>query len=73
VTDDTPKSTKEQLKELPLMIKKKANSVFRKKMLYKRVPILNWLPKYSSQDAVGDVIAGVTVGECTTHKHPIKS
>lgn len=62
LTDDTPKSTKEQLREIPLLMKKKASNIFRKKMLYKRVPILNWLPKYTSQDAIGDAIAGVTVG-----------
>jgi hypothetical protein len=45
------------------MIKKKANNIFRKKMLYKRVPILTWLPKYTTEDAIGDAIAGVTVGE----------
>lgn len=62
VTDNTPKSTKEQLKEIPEFIKKKAKSICRKKILYKRVPILNWLPKYSSEDAVGDLVAGFTVG-----------
>lgn len=33
-----------------------------KKMLHKRLPILSWLPKYNSQDAVGDLVAGITVG-----------
>ncbi|XP_065371266.1 sodium-independent sulfate anion transporter-like [Calliphora vicina] len=37
-------------------------SVFRKKILYKRLPILTWLPKYSAADAIGDLIAGITVG-----------
>lgn len=36
--------------------------LFRKKTLYKRVPILNWLSRYSKQDAIGDFIAGLTVG-----------
>lgn len=31
-------------------------------MLFKRVPVLNWLPKYRMDDAVGDLIAGITVG-----------
>lgn len=35
---------------------------FRKKNLYKRLPILTWLPKYNTADAVGDLIAGITVG-----------
>ncbi|XP_055903768.1 sodium-independent sulfate anion transporter-like [Eupeodes corollae] len=34
----------------------------RKKMVYKRLPILTWLPKYSAADAIGDLIAGITVG-----------
>lgn len=36
--------------------------MFRKKMIYKRIPILSWLPKYSADDAVGDLVAGITVG-----------
>lgn len=41
---------------------RKYRQIFRKKMLFKRVPILNWLPKYRGGDAVGDLIAGITVG-----------
>lgn len=62
MTEDKPKSTKEQIKEIPEFFKQKAKSVFRKKILYKRVPILNWLPKYNAEDAVGDFVAGLTVG-----------
>ncbi|XP_046450970.1 sodium-independent sulfate anion transporter-like [Daphnia pulex] len=36
--------------------------IFRKKTLYMRVPILKWLPKYSLQDFVADLVAGITVG-----------
>lgn len=32
------------------------------KNVLKKFPILNWLPKYSSQDALGDLVAGITVG-----------
>lgn len=63
MTEDTPKSTKEQIREIPAMVRKKAQNIFRKKILYKRVPILTWLPKYNTEDAVGDIIAGITVGE----------
>ncbi|KAG8266450.1 hypothetical protein J6590_071766 [Homalodisca vitripennis] len=31
-------------------------------MLSQRLPIIQWLPKYTSEDAVCDVIAGITVG-----------
>jgi hypothetical protein len=41
---------------------KKKERVFRKKTLYMRVPILKWLPKYSLQDFVADLVAGITVG-----------
>ncbi|XP_037956543.1 sodium-independent sulfate anion transporter-like isoform X1 [Teleopsis dalmanni] len=37
-------------------------NVFRKKTLYKRLPILQWLPNYTTTDAIGDLIAGITVG-----------
>lgn len=42
--------------------KRKARSACSQKMLYKRLPILRWLPKYNSEDAIGDLVAGVTVG-----------
>lgn len=31
-------------------------------MLYRRLPILSWLPTYDSSMAVGDLVAGITVG-----------
>lgn len=37
-------------------------NIFRMKTLYKRLPILTWLPRYSKSDAIGDLIAGFTVG-----------
>ncbi|XP_053970200.1 sodium-independent sulfate anion transporter [Anastrepha ludens] len=37
-------------------------NVFRKKTLYKRLPIVEWLPRYTRSDAIGDLIAGITVG-----------
>lgn len=33
-----------------------------RKTLYKRLPILTWLPRYNCQDALGDLVAGITVG-----------
>lgn len=32
------------------------------KLLKKRIPIVSWLPKYDADQAVSDLIAGVTVG-----------
>lgn len=43
-------------------LQRKAKSVFSKKMLYKRLPILRWLPSYNGTDAIGDLVAGLTVG-----------
>ena len=37
-------------------------TMFSKKQLYKKVPILEWLPKYNLETGVADLIAGVTVG-----------
>ncbi|TDG49219.1 hypothetical protein AWZ03_004308 [Drosophila navojoa] len=39
-----------------------ARSACRMKTLKKRLPIIEWLPKYNRQDAIGDLIAGFTVG-----------
>lgn len=33
-----------------------------RKTLHKRVPVTSWLPRYSGEQALGDLIAGVTVG-----------
>ena len=42
--------------------KTRKERIFRKKTLYMRFPILKWLPKYSLQDFVADLVAGITVG-----------
>ena len=62
MTDSTKKTTKEQLQEIPDLFKRRVKSICRKKILYKRVPILNWLPTYNTDDAIGDLVAGFTVG-----------
>lgn len=43
-------------------LKEKARRGCTKKLVYKRVPILNWLPQYNTDFALADVLAGVTVG-----------
>lgn len=32
------------------------------KNVLRKFPILNWLPKYSFDDGIGDLVAGITVG-----------
>nr|XP_003702458.2 PREDICTED: sodium-independent sulfate anion transporter isoform X2 [Megachile rotundata] len=43
-------------------VKRRCRSICTKKTVYKRLPILNWLPRYNAQDAIGDLVAGITVG-----------
>uniref|UniRef100_A0AAR5PMB3 SLC26A/SulP transporter domain-containing protein n=1 Tax=Dendroctonus ponderosae TaxID=77166 RepID=A0AAR5PMB3_DENPD len=56
----TPYSHK--IKAVCSLAKKKLNGVWTKKTLYKRFPILRWMPPYKTDDAIGDLLAGVTVG-----------
>lgn len=42
--------------------RQRVKAVCTKKTLYKRLPILRWLPKYNGEDALGDFVAGITVG-----------
>ena len=42
--------------------KVKVNSYFFVKKVKSRIPILTWLPKYSLEWLVSDMIAGITVG-----------
>lgn len=60
IINDTPEES--CVKSTSNWCKTTAKKVFSKKTLYKRLPILTWLPKYNSQDAVGDLVAGITVG-----------
>ncbi|XP_053698359.1 sodium-independent sulfate anion transporter-like [Sabethes cyaneus] len=62
ILSDDRKSTLDQIREIGPWCRRKARNVFRKKILYKRVPVLNWLPRYSADDAIGDFVAGLTVG-----------
>ncbi|XP_018575202.1 sodium-independent sulfate anion transporter-like [Anoplophora glabripennis] len=43
-------------------IKDRIKKGCRKKVLYKRIPILSWLPQYNLEIAVSDLVAGFTVG-----------
>ena len=41
---------------------KKIKGTFRRKLLYKRIPIIKWLPEYRKEYVVSDMVAGITVG-----------
>ena len=43
-------------------IKDRARRGCTRKLLFKRVPIVTWLPKYNGSAAVADFVAGLTVG-----------
>jgi hypothetical protein len=45
-----------------LEMKSKPLSIRIKDRLFRHVNILNWLPQYTKQDGIGDIIAGITVG-----------
>lgn len=64
VIDNTKKhsSTLDAIKSIVPWAKRKAQSACTKKMLHKRLPILDWLPRYDSSSAIGDLVAGITVG-----------
>ncbi|KAF7286468.1 hypothetical protein GWI33_005107 [Rhynchophorus ferrugineus] len=55
-------SSSNKLKACIPWMKQKLASKFTKKTLYKRVPILTWLPKYDRSCILGDILAGITVG-----------
>lgn len=33
-----------------------------KRVIKDKIPILKWLPQYKQEDALGDLVAGITVG-----------
>lgn len=55
-------STVETVQETCLCLKRKLGRAVAMKNVKRRLPILNWLPRYTVQDALGDVMSGVTVG-----------
>ncbi|KAL0123343.1 hypothetical protein PUN28_005701 [Cardiocondyla obscurior] len=60
--DDETKQKEGLLKSMLQHTRRRARAICTKKTLYKRLPILNWLPRYNGQDALGDLVAGITVG-----------
>lgn len=45
-----------------LWLQDRKRRTFKRKILQKRLPITQWLSKYNFEDAVGDLVAGITVG-----------
>lgn len=43
-------------------IKSQAKKTCTKEQLHRKLPICEWLPKYNSEKAVSDLLAGITVG-----------
>ncbi|KAG5889883.1 hypothetical protein JTB14_032782 [Gonioctena quinquepunctata] len=64
VIDNTKKHSTavEAVKSVLPWTRRKARNACTKKMLCRRLPILDWLPRYDSSCAVGDLVAGITVG-----------
>lgn len=55
-------SVKEKVDNVYPWVRRKVVGGFTRKNVFRRLPIMEWLPKYSTEDAVGDLVAGVTVG-----------
>lgn len=62
VTSNKKKTTLEAIKDVVPWTKNKIKRSLTKKTLYKRVPVFRWLPQYNLEWAVGDLVAGITVG-----------
>lgn len=60
--DDEVKQKEGLLKSVLQHTRRRARAICTIKTLYKRLPVLSWLPRYNSQDALGDLVAGITVG-----------
>uniref|UniRef100_A0A6P7FX47 Sodium-independent sulfate anion transporter-like n=1 Tax=Diabrotica virgifera virgifera TaxID=50390 RepID=A0A6P7FX47_DIAVI len=60
--DNRNTSVSSVIKNIVPWTKNRIRKGFTKKMLYRKLPILDWLPKYNTSYAAGDFIAGITVG-----------
>lgn len=55
-------STIETMQEIYPWLRQKLRGAASMKNVRRRLPILEWLPRYTVEDGLGDVMAGVTVG-----------
>lgn len=55
-------SVREKINSLGPWIEDRLDRGCSRKQITKRLPITQWLPKYSLEDGTGDLVAGVTVG-----------
>ncbi|XP_050432664.1 sodium-independent sulfate anion transporter-like isoform X2 [Adelges cooleyi] len=62
VADKPKTNVKQKLQLISPCIINKAKNTFTYKNITKRLPILQWLPKYTAEDGLGDLLAGITVG-----------
>lgn len=62
VIDEVDDNEEKHLKTYFKLIVDKSKSTFTWKNVSKRLPILQWWPVYSSEDCIGDLLAGITVG-----------
>lgn len=60
--DDEVKQKEGLVTSMLRYTQRRARSICTRKTLYKRLPFLRWLPTYNGQDALGDLVAGITVG-----------
>lgn len=58
----TEKRTRSSSPNVSTWLKNRARRGCTKKLIYKRIPICTWLPKYNVNTAVADFVAGLTVG-----------
>lgn len=62
VLRDRKISVREKINSLGPWIEDRLDRGCSRKQITKRLPITQWLPKYSLEDGTGDLVAGVTVG-----------
>lgn len=53
---------REVVREAVPWLKQRVKRACTRKMLFRRLPILGWLPRYNRSDFLGDLVAGITVG-----------